>query len=80
MDNDSKHNMLNTGQSLALAAIPLGLLFHFIDSFIPKPDESKSNAEILVEIFGQTALILVAVYLIDKIITYIPTYSGKRLR
>tara|TARA_B100001093_G_C26823443_1_gene1012929 strand:- start:252 stop:968 length:717 start_codon:yes stop_codon:yes gene_type:complete len=77
MDNDSKHNMLNTGQYLALAAIPLGFLFHFIDSFIPKPDESKSNAEILIEIFGQTALILIAVYLIDKVITYIPTYSGK---
>lgn len=77
MDNDSKHNMLNTGQYLALAAIPLGFLFHFIDSFIPKPDESKSNAEILIEIYGQTVLILVAIYLIDKVITYIPTYSGK---
>ena len=77
MDNDSKHNMLNTAQYLALAAIPLGLLYHIIDSFIPKPDESKSNAEILIEIFGQAALLLVVIYLIDKVITYIPTYSGK---
>ena len=27
MDNDTKHNMFNTGQYLALAAVPLALLF-----------------------------------------------------
>ena len=77
MDNDTKHNILNTGQYLALAAVPLALLFNFIDTVIPKADESKGNAELIIEIFGQASLLLVSIYLVDKIITYIPSYSGK---
>jgi hypothetical protein len=77
MDNDTKHNILNTGQYLALAAIPLALLFNFIDTVIPKVDESKGNAELIIEIFGQVSLLLFSIYLVDKIITYIPSYSGK---
>ena len=77
MDNDTKHNMLNTGQYLALAAVPLALLYNFIDTVIPKADESKGNVELIIEIFGQTALLMVSIYLVDKIITYIPSYSGK---
>ena len=77
MDNDTKNNMLNTTQYLAIAAIPLALLYNFIDTVIPKADESKGNAELILEIFGQTLLLMVSVYLVDKIITYIPSYSGK---
>ena len=74
MDNDTKHNMLNTGQYLALAAVPLALLYNFIDTVIPKADESKGNAELIIEIFGQTALLMVSIYLVDKIITYIQIF------
>ena len=77
MDNDTKNNILNTTQYLAIAAIPLAFLYNFIDTVIPKADESKGNAELINEIFGQTALLLVSIYLVDKIITYIPSYSGK---
>jgi len=77
MDNDTKNNMLNTGQYLAIAAIPLAFLYNLIDSVIPKADESKGNAELLLEVFGQIILLMVSIYLIDRIITYIPSYSGK---
>lgn len=77
MDNDTKNNMLNTTQYLAIASIPLAFLYNFIDTVIPKADESKGNAELILEIFGQTLLLMVSVYLVDKIITYIPSYSGK---
>ena len=43
--------MLNTTQYLAIAAIPLALLYNFIDTVIPKADESKGNAELILEIF-----------------------------
>jgi hypothetical protein len=77
MDNDAKNNMLNTAQYLAIAAIPLAFLYNFIDTVIPKADESKGNAELVLEVFGQTILLMVSIYLVDKIITYIPSYSGK---
>ena len=76
-DNDTQADMTNAVQYLVLSLIPLGISYNFINSVIPKTDESKSNIELLLEVFGQTSMLLLSVFILDRIITYIPTISGR---
>jgi len=76
-DNDTQADMTNAAQYLALMLIPLGISYNFINSVIPKTDESKGNIELLIEVFGQTSMLLLSIFVLDRIITYIPTISGR---
>lgn len=76
-DNDTKCELLNTGQYALLAIIPMGFYNYIVDSVIPEVDESKSNLEILAEIIGQVLLLLAGFFLLHRLITYVPTYSGR---
>ena len=50
---------------------------HFIDSVIPKVDEKKNNLEILLEVLGQTIMTFGFILLVHRLVTYVPTYSGR---
>ena len=76
-DNDTKTEVLNVGQYLLLAIIPMGFYNYMVDSVIPEVDESKSNLEILAEVIGQVLLLLAGFFLLHRLITYVPTYSGR---
>lgn len=76
-DNDTQADMTNAAQYLALILLPLGMAYNFINTVIPKTDESKGNIELLIEVFGHTAMLLLTLYVLDRIITYIPTISGR---
>ena len=78
-DNDTKTEVLNVGQYLLLAIIPMGFYNYMVDSVIPEVDESKSNLEILAEVVGQLTLVLVGMFFIHRLITYVPTYSGRAM-
>ena len=78
-DNDTKTEVLNVGQYLLLAIIPMGFYNYMVDSVIPEVDESKSNLEILAEVVGQLSLVLVGMFFIHRLITYVPTYSGRAM-
>ena len=45
---------------------------------IPEEDESKGSLEIVLENAGQIILIMLAIWFTNKIINYIPTYSGEK--
>ena len=76
-DNDTKTEVLNIIQYVVLAIIPMALFNYAVDSVIPEDDDSKGNLEILAELVGQLVVVLLGVYLIHRIITFVPTYSGK---
>tara|TARA_B110000971_G_scaffold209128_1_gene234932 strand:- start:331 stop:1065 length:735 start_codon:yes stop_codon:yes gene_type:complete len=78
-DNETKTEALNIGQYLLLAIIPMGFYNYIIDSVIPEVDESKSNLEILAEVTGQLVLILIGMFFIHRLITFVPTYSGRAM-
>ncbi len=78
-DNDTKCEVLNVGQYLLLAIIPMGFYNYMVDSVIPEVDESKSNLEILAEVVGQLSLVLVGCFFVHRLITYVPTYSGRAM-
>ena len=44
---------------------------------IPDYDEKKSNIELVAEVLGHLVLTLLGLFFIDRIVTYVPTYSGR---
>lgn len=76
-DNDTKSEVLNIIQYIVLAIIPISLYSYLLDSVIPELDESKSNLEIIAEVLAQTVANLLGVFFIHRLITFVPTYSGR---
>ena len=68
--------MLNMFQYALLAIIPVLIILKSVKHFIPEEDDSKGSLEILLETTGQIILILGLIWFSDKIIRFIPTYSG----
>jgi hypothetical protein len=76
-DNSTKHALMNILQYLCLAIIPCSILNHFINSIIPEPDESKGNIEISAEILGHFVMVFIFMLFVHRLVTYVPTYSGR---
>jgi hypothetical protein len=76
-DNDTKNELMNLGQYGIISIIPLVALVKIIDNLLPNFDPSRGNMELSVEILIHLTLLLVAVFLVDRFVKYIPTYSGK---
>jgi len=76
-DDENKSRMLNMMQYTVLAIIPVLLVLRGVKHFIPEEDESKGSIEILLESVGQILIIVLAIWFINKLITFVPTYSGK---
>jgi hypothetical protein len=75
-DNDSKSEILNLMQYALLAIMPVLLLNKGISKYIPEGDDNKSSLEIFAEIIVQVIVIFLGLLLINRIITFVPTYSG----
>lgn len=76
-DDDNKSAMLNMVQYAVLAIIPVLLLLKGIKHLIPDEDDSKGSLEILAESIGQIIIMMLVIWFINKVIQYIPTYSGE---
>ena len=76
-DSENKNRIMNMLQYTLLSIIPVLLVLRGIKHLIPEDDDSKGSIEILAESVGQVILIMVAIWITNKIINYIPTYSGE---
>ena len=76
-DAENKSRIMNMLQYTLLTIIPVLLVLRGIKHIIPEDDDSKGSLEILAESVGQVILIMLAIWLTNKIINYIPTYSGE---
>ena len=74
-DENTKNELTNIVQYILLAIIPVLMLNKIIENLIPQFDESKGSLEVLIEVVAQMSLTLLAVFLIHRVITFIPTYS-----
>ena len=74
-DGDSKGEMINLVQYSVLAIIPVVVLNKLIQRFVPEVDEDKGSIEILVEVIIQVIVMFIGLLFINRIITYIPTFS-----
>ena len=77
-DEENKANIMNMIQYTLLSIIPVLIILKVIKYVVPEEDESKGSLEILAESVGQILLIMLSIWFINKMITYIPTYSGEK--
>tara|TARA_B100000900_G_scaffold299845_1_gene258406 strand:- start:1137 stop:1895 length:759 start_codon:yes stop_codon:yes gene_type:complete len=75
-DSENKSNMMNMIQYITIGIIPIVVILKTIKYYIPEEDDNKSTPEITIEVALQLFAIFFAIWFIDKMIRYIPTYSG----
>jgi len=76
-DSDTKGELLNVLQYSILGLIPVILFNKNILTLFPAASEEKGNIELVVEIVGEITTIFLGIFIINRLITYIPTYSEK---
>ena len=76
-DNDTKNELMNIGQYAILSIVPLVALVKLIEGLVANFDPTKGNIELVGEILVHLTLLIIAVFLVDRLVKYIPTYSGK---
>lgn len=76
LEGDAKSELLNICQYAILAIIPVIGLNKTLRHFTPEIDDRKSSIEIVLEVLIQVVVIFMALLLIHRLITYVPTYSG----
>ena len=77
-DEDSKGDLLNIIQYALLAIIPIVSINKIMQNYVPEADDDKGNLELSMEIILQTIGMFIAIFFINRMITYIPTYSGTK--
>lgn len=77
-DNDTKSEFLNIIQYSIICIIPVVLVNKGISKYIPEADENKNSLEIVAEIFIQIIIMFAGLFIVDRITTYFPTYSGAK--
>jgi hypothetical protein len=75
-DDDSKGDMLNIIQYAVLAIIPIVAINKFMQGYVPEADDEKGSLELSMEVILQTIVMFIGIFFVNRIITYIPTYSG----
>ena len=73
---EGKGELLNIIQYAILSIIPIVVLNKSIQKLIPEADDTKGTVEILAEVLFQILSMFVGIVLINRMITYVPTYSG----
>jgi hypothetical protein len=77
-NDDSKSEIMNIVQYAVLALIPVIMVNKAMQKYVPEADDEKGNLELLAEIVGQIIAMFLAILIIHRIITYVPTYSGEK--
>ena len=76
LETENKNELLNLVQYSVIAIIPIMIILKIVKTYIPEEDYNKGTLEILVETIGQIAFITSAIWLSDRLVRIIPTYSG----
>jgi hypothetical protein len=77
-NDESKSTMLNIIQYAVLAVIPVVILNKLTQHYVPEADDEKSSLELTAEILAQIIIMFISILFINRIVTYLPTYSGEK--
>ena len=78
-DAETKGDIMNLIQYSLLAITPIIILNKLIQNYVPHADDSKGSLEIVAEVVMQLSVLLSGMFFINRIVTYVPMYSGKDL-
>lgn len=76
-DTSTKGELMNIVQYSLLSLLPIFFLNKSVQEFIPEADEEKGSIEIVIEVLAQLVIMFFGMFFIHRIVTYLPTYSGK---
>ena len=75
--DESKKEFMNLAQFSILALIPIVVLNKTVHNLVPEANMMKGSLELSMEVLGQTVVMLSGLVIIQRVITFIPTYSGE---
>jgi hypothetical protein len=75
-----KAEIYNVLQYSALALLPLILLIRINQNLWPKAKPDKGSIELLAEMMGEIMLTSLIVFVVFRVIDYMPTFSGEPLK
>jgi hypothetical protein len=75
-EDEGKAEFLNVIQYALLSIIPIVSLNKAMQKFVPEADDQKGSLEILAEVLAQIVILFIGLVFINRVITYVPTYSG----
>ena len=79
MDSTTKNTLMNLSQYSALAIVPIVLMNKVVQRYFPKADERKGTLEILGEVIAQVVSLVLGLFFIDRMVSFVPTYSGAEI-
>ncbi len=77
-DEPSKREMMNIVQYTVVALIPIVMLNKIMQKYVPEADDEKGSLELLAEVVIQLVFMFVGILLINRIVTFVPPYSGTK--
>lgn len=75
-DGKTKNELMDIFQYSVTSVFPILILNNLISNLFPEPDENKAILELVVEIGSELFLLLFGIYMIHRIVTYFPLFSG----
>ena len=75
-DTDTQKYLMNTAQYVAVALAPTLLINKVLSDVFSDYDNTKGNLELLAEVVGHLVALMVGLFFVHRLATYIPTYSG----
>jgi hypothetical protein len=72
-----QEDLMNITQYTFLSIVPVMLFIYFTKKYFPLVHEDDSSIYILTVTILQLIFMIIGIFFIDRIINYIPTYSGK---
>tara|TARA_Y100000816_G_scaffold288925_1_gene274410 strand:- start:567 stop:1256 length:690 start_codon:yes stop_codon:yes gene_type:complete len=75
-DTDTQKYLMNTAQYVAVALAPTLLINKVLSDVFSDYDNTKGNLELLAEVVGHLVALMVGLFFVHRLVTYVPTYSG----
>ena len=72
-----QEDLMNIVQYTLLSIVPVVLFIYFTKKYFPSLEENDSSLYIFTVTVIELIFMIVGIFFIDRIINYIPTYSGK---
>ena len=74
-DDDTKNTIMNMLQYMLFAIVPVVVILKLIKEYVPEDDDTKNSVEIGIEVAIQLGVLFLAIWFIDRLIRYFPTFS-----
>jgi len=72
-----QEDLMNIVQYLMLSVVPVMLFIYFTKKYFPSVEDNDTSIYIFIITFIELIFMIIGIFFIDRIINYIPTYSGK---